>query len=284
MTQLTLPAADGFPLAATRFAPEQPLGRVALVASAMGVKRRYYGAFAQFLADSGYTVYTFDYRGIGDSIPESGRLRGFRVRLPDWASKDAEGMVQYIKEQHAGQPLCWLGHSVGGQLMGWLPSYQAIDRAVFVASQSGHWRLWHGWHRPRMWAIWHLIIPGFSHLFGYLPAKRLRLFENLPKGVALDWARWGRHRDYLLGYANQNNSSFSRFAVPILSYSFTDDQSFAPPRSVERLLQAYPNCEGRHVCIDPKTLGQKSIGHFGFFRETLRETLWKETLHFLNGC
>lgn len=280
MPAATISATDGFPLAATLFQPSKPNGRVVLLASAMGVKRRYYAAFAEFLAENGFFVYTFDYRGIGDSLPADGRLRGFRVNLPDWAAKDAEGMVRHIAAAHPNAPITWIGHSVGGQLMGWLPSHGAIHRAIFVASQSGHWRLWHGWHRPRMWAIWHLLIPTFAHLFGYLPAKRLRLFENLPKGVALDWARWGRHRDYLLGYANEQNSSFHRFAIPILSYSFTDDQSFAPPRSVERLLRAYPHCPSEHRSLHPKDIGQPSIGHFGFFKSEYRETLWQEALAF----
>ena len=56
--------------------------RALLIASAMGVKRRYYDAFAQYLAARGISVVTFDYRGIGESRPAS--LRGFDATMLDW--------------------------------------------------------------------------------------------------------------------------------------------------------------------------------------------------------
>ena len=40
-----------------------------LIVPAMGVDQRYYAAFASWLADQGYFVVTFDYRGMGRSRP-----------------------------------------------------------------------------------------------------------------------------------------------------------------------------------------------------------------------
>jgi predicted alpha/beta hydrolase len=77
---LRIAAADGYSLGATLFAPVAPKGVV--VNAAMGVKRGFYARFGAHLAARGFTVVTYDYRGIGDSRPA--RLRGLSARLQDW--------------------------------------------------------------------------------------------------------------------------------------------------------------------------------------------------------
>ncbi len=64
---LMLPARDGVKLAATLFEPSTPNGMAILLNSGTGIPRRFYGAFAQHLADRGFAVLTYDYRGIGQS-------------------------------------------------------------------------------------------------------------------------------------------------------------------------------------------------------------------------
>src|SRR5258708_34295879 len=64
---LMLPARDGVKLAATLFEPAMPNGMAILLNSGTGIPRRFYGAFAQHLADRGFAVLTYDYRGIGES-------------------------------------------------------------------------------------------------------------------------------------------------------------------------------------------------------------------------
>ena len=57
----------------------------------MGVRQDYYGAFAEWLAQQGYRVATFDYRGMGESPPLAGTLRGFR------ADARADYQIQYTR-------------------------------------------------------------------------------------------------------------------------------------------------------------------------------------------
>jgi len=79
-TELQIPAGDGRLLGATIFAPAEPSGQehpVTVLASATGVKRGFYDAYALFLAEAGLHVITFDYRGIGGS--RSGALGSFRA-------------------------------------------------------------------------------------------------------------------------------------------------------------------------------------------------------------
>ena len=73
METVTFPARDGFRLSGDWFEPVGPSRAVAVIAGAMGVRRRFYRAFAAFLAENGIATLTFDYRGIGGSRP-SGAL------------------------------------------------------------------------------------------------------------------------------------------------------------------------------------------------------------------
>ena len=86
-----------------------------VVAGAMGVQQSYYQAFARWLAEHGYGVTTFDYRGHGLSL--QGPLRDAKADLLDWA-KDCELVAAQLKQQFPEQPLIWIGHSVGSQLPG----------------------------------------------------------------------------------------------------------------------------------------------------------------------
>ena len=86
----TIVARDGYALAATVYEPERPW-RATLLSSATAVPRKIYRAFATFLAENGFAVLTYDYRGIGGSRPKS--LKGFEARMRDWASLDVSAAI-----------------------------------------------------------------------------------------------------------------------------------------------------------------------------------------------
>ena len=64
---ISLPAADGYLLAASLFLPRGAKRHAVLINSATAVPRKIYRGFAGYLAGRGCAVLTYDYRGIGDS-------------------------------------------------------------------------------------------------------------------------------------------------------------------------------------------------------------------------
>lgn len=132
-----------------------------------------------------------------------------------------------------------------------------------------------------MAVLWYLLIPSLTHTFTYFPARKLGLAEDLPGGVALEWARWGRHPDYIVDRGGTPiRDYFESFEAPILYYSFADD-TYAPKAAVEHLMNCFSGAvkSGRH--IRPRELGLQSIGHFGFFRDELKPSLWAQTAEWL---
>ena len=132
---LVFEAADGRPLAATVLEPRRITGAV-VIASATGVPRRIYDGVAGCLADAGFAVLTFDYRGIGGSM-EGRSVRTEDVRMQDWGRLDLEGALCWMRRAYAGAPLLVLGHSAGGQLIGLAPSSGHLSGAALIGSQLG---------------------------------------------------------------------------------------------------------------------------------------------------
>ena len=94
-THTTIFARDGYRLAATVFAAASPQA-VVLINSAAAVPRKIYRGFAEYLAQRGFAVLTYDYRGIGGSRPAS--LRGFKARMRDWAAQDVAAAVDHARQ------------------------------------------------------------------------------------------------------------------------------------------------------------------------------------------
>ena len=271
MTPTALPTADGAVLTGHLFRPAEPPTLAVQINGAMGVPQRYYARFARWLAEHGVLVLTYDYRTIGAS--RRGPLRGDPATLLDWVRFDQAAAAQALAEAAGPCPRVVIGHSLGGQMLPLHPHPEQLAAVVLVAAQWGHYRLWSGLGRLRLWLFWFVVLPGAARLLGYLP-QGLGLGEAVPGGVVAQWARWGRHPDYLLselGEAGQR--AFAGFAPPRLAVSALDDH-FAPPAAIEALLARLPAGTERRVL--------PTGGHFGFFRATQADTLWPDLLAWLH--
>ncbi len=270
---------DHFQLAATvYFAKEtERTAPVILICSATGVKRRYYAEYARYLVGEGFTVITFDYRGIGDSRPST--LNKFQAFMHEWGEKDIDAMIGWIEQNYPGREIFAVVHSVGGQVLGLARKSTRLSAVLMIASQSGYWRLW-----PFPWdyailLLWYVLIPVLSGLLSYFPSRLFGMGESLPAGVAMEWAAWGRQPTYVLSKTHPPKY-FTNIHAPVLAINFSDD-SFAPKRAAEEILTFYKNAQTEHRYFKPADVHVKSIGHFGFFRATFRESLWAFTAAWL---
>jgi predicted alpha/beta hydrolase len=277
-TDVTFAAADGRRLSGSLREPPTP--RAALVlAGATAVPARAYSALAEALAWCGLSVLSFDYRGVGAST--SGRLREEAATMADWGRLDLQGALAYLELRTAGLPLLLLGHSVGGQLLGLAPAALALRGALLVGAQSGYWKHWEGRARLGMWLSFHALLPSVASTLGYVPMRAMRMGEDLPAGVARQWARWGRHPEHLLSECSPaERERCARLGFPIRSYHFTDD-AFAPRKAVEGLGRFYPGAPREVVTRSPSDVGTSSIGHFGWLKPRFRDTLWREMADWL---
>jgi predicted alpha/beta hydrolase len=278
-TEATFPARDGYPLAVSVYTPDTSSEHTVIISGATAVKRNRYHKYAQFLCAQGLTVLSYDYRGIGGSL--GGNIRGVPGTMRDWGENDLAGIVAEAAKRFPSSKLVMVGHSVGGQLIGLAENNHLIVALLAVAVQSGYWRLWPWPQQLVLAGLWYVAMPVLTQALSYFPAKALRLGEDLPRGVALEWARWCRHPLYIVDEQGRAiRERFKAFDRPILAYSISDDW-MAPRLAVETLMGFYENADVEHRHIRPHDFGITRLGHFGFFREGGREPLWCETIEWI---
>src|SRR5439155_18921471 len=144
--------------------------------------------FAEWLAGQGFLVATFDYRGTGLSRPRE--LRGFRTDIFEWGRLDCAAMIDAVAARAPGKPLYWIGHSLGGQILAFVPNASRLAKAVTVATGSGYWRENSASIRPLAWWLWYVVAPLALAVCGYFPGRRLRKVGDLPGDVMRQWRRW----------------------------------------------------------------------------------------------
>lgn len=272
-SDITIAALDGFELAATVFEPATAPGAVVVVNAALGVPRGFYRAYARYLAGRGFAVVTYDVRGNGGSRPPS--LKGFHARMSDWAERDMAGVFAWTKARWPAAKLYAVGHSAGGQTLGLAPNAGLLDGFIAVAAIAGNPGQWRGLRRLGMGALVYFLMPVVSRLLGHFPGGGIG-FADLPKGVAIQWAQWCRHPDYIFGDRSLDFAGYQAFSAPIIAFSFEDD-TYVAAHARESVISRYENAAITWRHIHPGEIGRPSIGHFGFFKDALRETLWAES-------
>ncbi len=278
MKKTTVVTSDGFELHATTFGDAVTCRGAVLIAPAMGVEQHYYAAFAQWLAEQGFFVATFDYRGMGHSRPAQYRrsLRGFEADVMTWATRDCAAMVDFVAGRVGDSPLLWIGHSLGGQILALVPNRQRVVAMLTVATGSGYWRENAAKLRMRVWWLWYVLVPVMLRLYGYFPGRRLRKVGDLPAGVMRQWRDWCLHRDYVVGHEGDDvRRRYAEVTTPILSLSFTDDE-FMSRANIESLHGFYSGAPREMKRISPRQIGARAIGLFGFFRRRFADALWPQ--------
>lgn len=238
---------------------------VVIIASATGVKQTFYKQFSENLSKNKITVITFDYIGIGLSLKSP--LKEIKNTASDWGKIDLEAVIQYSKRNYPTAKLCILGHSIGGQLIGFAKSAQNADKIILVAAQSGYWKFWEGKNKYLMWFNWYILFVLLIKIYGYLPAKKFSKMENLPKNVAKQWSKWCQKTNYFFDDSSESEFFFKNITSPILAISIEKD-FYAPKKAVNWLTDKFINAKTQKVHLTSNNFFGKKVGHFELFNNT----------------
>ena len=272
MKRIDILTEDHYSLAAHLFEPQISNQKVLLINSATGVKQQIYFSVAQFFADHGFTVITYDYRGIGLSKPD--KMRGFEASMRVWGTTDYKALTSYIKSNFEDYKKYCLGHSVGALILGMNPDSEIFEEFIFVGTQNafvGNLRLK---TKIEGYLGFGIVQPLFTLLLGYFPASWFGLGESLPSGSAFDW------RILILNKKSTNNlleksADFSKKLRQKVLVIWAEDDAWLTEKGVKSLLEnTYANLRPtyRHIYTSESEKGE--IGHVNFFRSYNRK-LWK---------
>jgi predicted alpha/beta hydrolase len=280
------PALDGYDLGGTLIVhpDKRDLKIAALISCGGGILAARYTRFARYLAANGVAVLTYDYRGIGLSRPA--KLRGFRAVAEDWSEHDCGGAIAYLKSTFPGIEIVAISHSIGALITGGAANIGEVKRFIFICPHTGYYRDYLPKYRVPMAMLWHGVMPLVTRVLGYFPAKFLGLGEDIPAGVALQWA--ARRTPDLQPEATAIDARRARTMIArypsvagtVLAIGIADD-AFATTAGIRRLLLVFPGLLAELRMFSPRECGMNAIGHFGYFRRSAEDAMWPAALDFL---
>ena len=266
-------AEDGYPLQGTLY--RSPNAKATMVlASATGVPQLFYRRFAEYAAQQGFHVFSFDYRGIAASAPST--LRHFKMCYLDWGRLDLSAAIDVATELQ--QPVFVIGHSYGGQALGLCRNHADVKAMYCFGTGAG----WHGYmpfkERLKVQVFWQLVFPPLVQAYGYLPWQKLNMGANLPRDVYKQWRRWCQYPRYFFDdpeFAGLHEC-YAAVYTPIYAVTALDDD-WALPASRHAFMQHYKNAKLHYIDLKPEEFGLNNIGHMGYFRKGA-EPIWQQML------
>lgn len=277
---LELIAADGFRLAASLSVPSRPNGIAVQINSASTTPRRYYAQFAAHLAERGFVVLTYDYRGVGGS--GAAPVRRNPASLVAWGGLDQAAASAFLRNDFGDRALAVVAHSIGGQLLGLSRHAGDIGAALLVCSGQGWWRAWPDWPgRLKRWWTWRVVAPLAVPLFGYLPGRLRGRGVDMPPGIARETMRFARSPHFFCHDDGRPLRPYNEDLRAPLRLLLLSDDRIVPPGAEIDLDSFYPNAIKRIDRVTPTEWGVQAVDHFGFFRKQTSPRAWTDVCDWL---
>ncbi len=273
MESYTVHSFDKYPISVHEFTPLRPNNKTIVFAPAVAVPQKFYFSLAEYLANKGCNVFTFDYRGIGSSMSKS--IQSLKAYgFFSWAS-DFKAVSKHAKEEFPNNKQYMIGHSYGGNSLGFSDAYQYYDKYLTIASQFGFYKHFKLRMQLLIYLNFKFFVPITTSLLDYYPSGWFGLGKPLTTKAVKDWATYLLHPDSMLHLAKSKSlTHYQDIKEPMLLVSIEDDL-FAPKKSVDILgNRVYCNADVTRKHLTPSDFNLKSIGHFDFFRKKNQDILW----------
>src|SRR5690606_26609543 len=110
--------------------------------------------------------------------------------------------------------------------------------------------------RLRHVAKWHVTMPALTAMVGYFSGRRLGWLEDLPAGVAYEWAfrRARVERSFPIADRTKLLQRLATYRGPLLAVTASDDP-YGTPSAIERTLSYYTGAQKTRVILSPDDLG-----------------------------
>ena len=280
MNKIKIETEDQFQLSATFYESEQHSDDLVVIAPATAATQLFYRSYSRYLAkEKEMNVLTFDYRGVGESLP--GDIKSFDASMSDWGFKDLRAVINWAHDQ--GHNIYLLGHSVAGQLFPFTESANKVCASYFVASQTASMHFWEGKAKLFVLLFWRFLLPIVTKVYGYLPGWTLGAQTPLPKGVAQEWRSWGLHKDGAIQGIQRLQEMYNQVTGYVHFLNIGDDKYLAPRNATEQLKWRYFSARTSMESVYPQDIEEEEIGHFGFFRSEFKHKLWDKPVDYFRA-
>jgi predicted alpha/beta hydrolase len=270
---------DGVILKGTLLLPKYPTAVIQFNCGT-ATKKEFYLPFLEYLAQHNYICCLWDYRGSGESAPTN--LKFCNFTYSDYGLKDMPAIKKYLNDRFANLPFLFFNHSTGGQQIGFMNNLENVAGVVNFAVSTGYLPNMPLGYRLQSNYFFHIFTPLSIKLTGYLKAKKFGYMEDLPKNVVNEWKAWCMKRDYLFDVKFYGKSipegNFKKFDFPIHTF-WTIDDNISNEKNTENFWKHIVSSKAiSFTKLTPNDFEVKSIGHFGFFKRSMKDKLWNKAL------
>ncbi|TPN89041.1 alpha/beta hydrolase family protein [Aquimarina algicola] len=273
MQSYSIPSFDDYPIAVNEFIPENPKRITIVFAPAIAIPQKFYFNMATHYATKGCHVFTFDFRGIGDSNSKnitSLKKHGFF----SWA-RDFKTVSAYCNSKYHDHEQYMIGHSFGGNSVGFSDAHQYYDKYLTIGSQFGFYKYFALKMKWLIYLNFKFFIPITTSILGYYPSGWFGLGHPLPAKAARDWSIYLLHPDSMLHFTKGKEETYYNEIESSMLLVSIDDDLFAPKICVDILGdRVYKNAKVTRKHLLPSEYSLKNIGHFDFFRKKNQDILW----------
>ena len=282
MQKIKIAAADGYKLGAIYGRPVgESIGGI-ILSSATGIRKEFYISFAYYLIQNGYSVLLFDYRGIGESAPDD--LKTSHSYMHEWGTLDMNAVLDYMVNEKGLTDIIWVGHSVGGQLIGFISNHHHIRKVIAISAAFGYWKYLPSPVKWKIWSLWFFVGPLMVWAFGYGAMKKIGWGENLSRNMMKEWREWCLSKTYFSAMLQRelNMDKFYGFNVPIISVYMSDDY-LANDKTAPLMLRFFPNTRTKLIKLDVEQYTSQKVGHVGVFRKKFMNSLWVKLIEIIEA-
>lgn len=257
---------------------------VVIVNPGTATKTSFYAPFAEFLADNGYHVLLWNYRGFCDSKPAS--LVGSDISFSDIGQWDIPAAISKAKALYPELPLYCVGHSAGGQQIGFAHNCNQLDGMVGLAASTGNFSSMPLRYRIKAHLFFKVIAPISSALFGYVKAEQLKLMEDVPAKLAKEWGQWCANKEFFFApkFAKKKPhlKNYRKLKFPVHVHT-ADDDEISTAENIRSLWDKIETAQPvKFTLYKAADMPKKAVGHMGYFRRA-NQVIWQEVLASLNS-
>ncbi|MCB0508264.1 MAG: alpha/beta hydrolase [Bacteroidetes bacterium] len=239
------------------------------------IPQKIYWKFAEYLSQHGYVTITYDYTDAQNYTSN--------IRHETWL-EDIESVCQYVLQQYPNEKKYIVGHSSGGQFIGYAKSAAQFDKLFLVACANGYVGNLKFGMRIVMRFFWKIIVPLNVRYFGYMNNEIFGVRGGFPKNIIQELGYWCTQPDFFVSYFKNKNipSYYHTITTKVKAYHLADD-AVANKKSCEFILNLYSQANKSIETLNAADYGIKKFGHRGFFFPSAEKKLWSKFLKELDN-
>ncbi|HJV20524.1 MAG TPA: hypothetical protein VJ552_11645 [Sediminibacterium sp.] len=266
---------DDIKLKGTLLIPPKPKA-ILQFNSGTATRKEFYLSFLTYLAEHDYLCCLWNYRG----CEQNDNLKNNDFKFSDYGTKDMPAIKTYLNSRFSNLPFLFVGHSAGGQQIGFINDLDNIKGNINIGVSTGYYPNMPFGYRMKAYFFFYLFSPASAFINRYVKAKPYGLMENLPKKVVFEWRDWLEKENYFFDEKFYGKTvptgHFKNFKFPIHVYYSTDD----PVSNAKNSKTFWSNVKSEKGItfteLSPLEFGCKSIGHFGYFKRSMKDKLWTD--------